>query len=347
MNSDVLNLIKISEIDKKASAKEPQIAAIEEELESKVRELNNLEWDIEEIRNDIKKSRLEIANSELSIAENNEKIAQLDVKMANAKSERELRALDAESGISKEKITFANQIIAELEAKIDNFKEKENEIADKMNALSELIKETRISVNERVGVIEKELKSIFDEKEVIAKHIDNKIIVFYEKIRKWAKDTSIVPIKKQACSGCFIRINDRIFVDLINADAITTGPHCGRILYLDKNDEVAMKEALKGENATKSAKSAKDSNKDSSGKSAKSAKSTAKNSSKDSGGKSATKKATTAKSATKSSSAKTATKSSSAKTASKSAKSTATKSSSTKSTASKAKSTPKKSTKKA
>ena len=331
MNSDVLNLIKISEIDKKASAKEPQIAAIEEELESKVRELNNLEWDIEEIRNDIKKSRLEIANSELSIAENNEKIAQLDVKMANAKSERELRALDAESGISKEKITFANQIIAELEAKIDNFKEKENEIADKMNALSELIKETRISVNERVGVIEKELKSIFDEKEVIAKHIDNKIIVFYEKIRKWAKDTSIVPIKKQACSGCFIRINDRIFVDLINADAITTCPHCGRILYLDKNDEAAMKEALKGENATKSAKSAKDSNKDSSGKSA-------------------TKKATTAKSATKStksSSAKTATKSSSAKTASKSAKSTATKSSSTKSTASKAKSAPKKATKKA
>ena len=341
MNSDVLNLIKISEIDKKASAKEPQIAAIEEELESKVRELNNLEWDIEEIRNDIKKSRLEIANSELSIAENNEKIAQLDVKMANAKSERELRALDAESGISKEKITFANQIIAELEAKIDNFKEKENEIADKMNALSELIKETRISVNERVGVIEKELKSIFDEKEVIAKHIDNKVIVFYEKIRKWAKDTSIVPIKKQACSGCFIRINDRIFVDLINADAITTCPHCGRILYLDKNDEVAMKEALKGENTTKSAKSAKDSNKDSSGKGAKNAKSTAKNSSKDSSTKSATKKATTAKSATKS------TKSSSAKTASKSAKSTATKSSSTKSTASKAKSTPKKATKKA
>lgn len=319
MNSDVLNLIKISEIDKKASAKEPEIAAIEEELESKVRELNNLEWDIEEIRNDIKKSRLEIANSELSIAENNEKIAQLDVKMANAKSERELRALDAESGISKEKITFANQIIAELEAKIDNFKEKENEIATKMNGLSELIKETRVSVNERVGVIQEELKSIFDEKEVIAKNIDNKIIIFYEKIRKWAKDTSIVPIKKQACSGCFIRINDRIFVDLINADAITTCPHCGRILYLDKNDEVAMREALKSENATKSTK---DSSKDSGAKSTKSA--------------SSAKKPSSAKSATKSTSTKSA----------KSTKSSATKST-TKSTATKAKSAPKKATQKA
>lgn len=287
MNNDLLNLIKISEIDKKASAKEPEIAAIEEELESKVRELNSLEWDLEEIRNDIKKSRIEIANSELSIAENNEKIAQLEKKMAVAKSERELRALDAENGISKEKITFANQIIADLEAKIANFKEKENEIATKMSELGEIIKETQVSVNGRVGVIQEELKSIFDEKEVIAKNIDNKIIIFYEKIRKWAKDSSIVPIKKQACSGCFIRINDRIFVDLINADAITTCPHCGRILYLDKAEMEAIKEAKENEKVAKSttktaskSKVAKDSKK-SSAKVAKdsSAKSTAKKSS--------------------------------------------------------------------
>ncbi len=275
MNNDLLNLIKISEIDKKASAKEPEIAAIEEELESKVRELNSLEWDLEEIRNDIKKSRIEIANSELSIAENNEKIAQLEKKMAVAKSERELRALDAENGISKEKITFANQIIADLEAKIANFKEKENEIATKMSELGEIIKETQVSVNGRVGVIQEELKSIFDEKEVIAKNIDNKIIIFYEKIRKWAKDSSIVPIKKQACSGCFIRINDRIFVDLINADAITTCPHCGRILYLDKAEMGAMKEAKENEKVAKSTtKATKDSNSKSAKTATKKAKST-------------------------------------------------------------------------
>ena len=251
MNNDLLNLIKISEIDKRASAKEPQIAAIEDELESKVKELNSLEWDLEEIRSDIKKSRVEIANSELSIAENSEKIAQLEKKMAVAKSEREFRALDAENGISKEKITFANQIIADLEAKIANFKEKENEITTKMSELEAIIKETRVSVESRVGVIQEELKTLFDEKEVIAKNIDNKIIIFYEKIRKWAKDSSIVPIKKQACSGCFIRINDRIFVDLFKADAITTCPHCGRILYLDKAEMEAMKEAHKNEKATK------------------------------------------------------------------------------------------------
>lgn len=308
MNNDLLNLIKISEIDKRASAKEPQIAAIEDELESKVKELNSLEWDLEEIRSDIKKSRVEIANSELSIAENSEKIAQLEKKMAVAKSEREFRALDAENGISKEKITFANQIIADLEAKIANFKEKETAIIDKMNELQETIKEVRVSVDSRVSVIHDELKTIFDEKEVIAKNIDNKIIIFYEKIRKWAKDSSIVPIKKQACSGCFIRINDRIFVDLFKADAITTCPHCGRILYLDKAEMEAMKEAKENEKVAKNAtKTAKDS-------SAKGTSKVAKDSSQKST-KTATKKAVS-KATTKSTSAKTKT----AKSATKSTK---------------------------
>ena len=138
----------------------------------------------------------------------------------------------------------------------------------------------KVSVESRVGVIQEELKTIFDEKEVIAKNIDNKIIIFYEKIRKWAKDSSIVPIKKQACSGCFIRINDRIFVDLFKADAITTCPHCGRILYLDKAEMEAIKEAQKNEKATKEVapKSAKSTTKKATSKSAtsKSAKSATK-----------------------------------------------------------------------
>ncbi|MGX3010545.1 zinc ribbon domain-containing protein [Helicobacter sp. 23-1044] len=302
MNNDLLNLIKISEIDKRASAKEPQIAAIEYELESKVKELNSLEWDLEEIRNDIKKSRVEISNSELTIAENSEKIAQLEKKMAVAKSEREFRALDAENGISKEKITFANQIIADLEAKIANFKEKESAIIDKMNELQEIIKETQVSVNERVGVIHDELKTIFNEKALIAKTIENKLIVFYEKVRKWAKDSSVVPIKKQACSGCFIRINDRIFVDLFKADAITTCPHCGRILYLEQSERERYADSDK-----KTTKKSAESSKKSSAKSTKSAESSAKKATKKSAESSA--KKTTAKSTKSAESKKSATKS--------------------------------------
>lgn len=235
MNNDLINLIKIAQIDKEASAKEPEITKIEEELNIKLRELEELESSLDDIKNNIKKAKLSISNNELIIEENSEKITQIDQKMANAKSEREIRALDAENGLAKEKITFANESITNLEKEIIKLSEKEKEKEINIEEIKKEVEEIRVSVDKRTAVIRNELNAILASKDEIVENIDNKIITFYEKIRKWAKDTSVVPIKKQACSGCFIKINDRIFMELANADSIITCPHCGRILYIEQD----------------------------------------------------------------------------------------------------------------
>ncbi len=233
MNTDLQYLIKIAKIDKEASMLEPKIAAIEEKLNVKIKTLNQMKDEIDEIKNNIKKSTVEIANNELLIQENNERLEQIDKKMANAKSERELRALDAENGLAKEKIAFANEEINHLEKEIEQLKEKEKDVLEKIEHINKEIETTKVEVEKKTEVIKANLKKIFDSKDKLTKKIDHKIIVFYEKVRKWAKDTSVVPVKKQACSGCFIKINDRIFVELTNQENITTCPHCGRILYIE------------------------------------------------------------------------------------------------------------------
>ena len=72
--------------------------------------------------------------------------------------------------------------------------------------------------------------------------MDQKIISFYEKIRKWAKNTAVVPVKKQACYGCFMKINDKTYSEVIKGEEIVTCPHCGRILYIEKEEEEATEE---------------------------------------------------------------------------------------------------------
>lgn len=234
MNNDLINLIKIAQIDKEASTKEPEINKIEEELNIKLRELEEIESSLDDVRDNIKKAKLSISNNELIIEENNEKITQIDQKMASAKSEREIRALDAENGLAKEKITFANESINNLEKEIIKLSEKEKGQESNIEEIKKEIEEIKTSVEERTAIIRNELNTILASKDNIIENIDNKIIAFYEKIRKWAKDTSVVPVKKQACSGCFIKINDRIFMELKNADSIITCPHCGRILYIEQ-----------------------------------------------------------------------------------------------------------------
>lgn len=232
MNKDLQSLIKLAEIYKDAAKLEPKIIEIEDELNVKLKAQIQSQDELEYLKTDTKRVKLEIANNELLIKENNEKIVQIDKKMASAKSEHEIRALDAENGLAKEKITFANEEISKLEKELEYFKDKEKELLKTIETMDKEIEETKVEVQKKTTKIKSELQKIFDNKEKLAKSIDNKVIIFYEKIRKWAKDTSVVVVRKQACSGCFIKINDRIYSELLKSDDIITCPHCGRILYI-------------------------------------------------------------------------------------------------------------------
>ena len=66
--------------------------------------------------------------------------------------------------------------------------------------------------------------------------MSQKILTFYEKIRKWAGNTTVVPVRKQACYGCFMRINDKTYADAIKGEEIITCPHCGRVLYIETEE---------------------------------------------------------------------------------------------------------------
>ncbi|RDU57997.1 zinc ribbon domain-containing protein [Helicobacter sp. MIT 99-5507] len=232
MNKDLQNLIALAEIDKEASQLEPQITDIENELNDKIKLQAKTKDELESLQNSAKRAKVDISANELIIQENSEKIEQIDKKMASVKSEQEIRALDAENGLAKEKIAYANEQIAHIHKELESFVEKEEEIQNRIQELEKEIEVSKEDVQKKTAKVKAELKKVFDNKEKIAKNIDNKVLIFYEKIRKWAKDTSIVVVKKQACSGCYIRINDMVYSELLKSDDIITCPHCGRILYI-------------------------------------------------------------------------------------------------------------------
>jgi predicted nucleic acid-binding Zn-ribbon protein len=78
---------------------------------------------------------------------------------------------------------------------------------------------------------------LFEQKQNLVAKMSQKILAFYDKIRRWAKNTAVVPVRKQACMGCFMRINDKTYAEVIKGEEITTCPHCGRILYLEPQKE--------------------------------------------------------------------------------------------------------------
>ncbi len=84
---------------------------------------------------------------------------------------------------------------------------------------------------DRMERIEKQRRELFLKRETKIRTIDQKVLAFYEKIRRWSKNSAVVPVRKQACYGCYMKLNDSSYAEVIRAEEICTCHHCGRILY--------------------------------------------------------------------------------------------------------------------
>lgn len=234
MNRYLKQLIEIAEIDKEIDSFEPRIAEAKFEVNQILKQKDAVMNDIATLEDECKDLSLKINKNDGHLAELNKKLEDITRKWKMVKTEKENKALSLEEEILKEQVTFANE---EIERLGKNKTSKEEEISNKqeeINKLGEREEELKTAVQGLLANIYKQRESILQKKEVLTRKMDQKISHFYEKIRKWAKNTSVVPIYKQACGGCFIRLNDKLFTDVLKSEDIITCPHCGRILFIDE-----------------------------------------------------------------------------------------------------------------
>lgn len=237
MNPHLKQLIELSKVDKEIDAFEPQIEEANSKYEAALAKKESIDTDIENLTNEIKEEQLKKHKNELHLAELSQKLEDNSKKSAEVKTEREMKSLQLEEEIAKEQVTFANEEIARLE-KIIESKQEQVEVAKvSLGEVDENLETVKSEVDKKLEVINKDRQKVFVQKEKLLGSINQKGLTFYQKIRRWARNTTVVPVEEQACMGCYMTINDKIFSDVIRAEDITTCPHCGRILHVEESNE--------------------------------------------------------------------------------------------------------------
>ena len=240
MNKHLEQLIELSMIDKEIDAFEPQIEEATHKYESAYAVKETVLSDIETLENEIKEEKLKKQKNELHLAELSQKLEENAKKSNEVKNEREMKSLQLEEEIAKEQIDFANEEIARLEKLIENKEEKINDLKASLEDIDANLATVKAEVDEIIGSIDQERQKVFERKEKLVSEMNQKGLVFYQKIRRWAKDTTAVEVKNKACMGCFMVISDYVYSEVIKGEEITTCPHCGRILYINpENSEEA------------------------------------------------------------------------------------------------------------
>lgn len=239
MNKYLEDLVKLSKFDGKISSFEPQIENEKEKLATFVEIAEEIKKNINETYAQIDDVKSKRTKNNIHLAELKSKLDDISKKGAVVNTEKEIKALQLEEEIAKEQISFANEEIERLDKlsaiKDEELKELQERLAEEENG----IKDLQVAVDNAIEEINKERNVIYQERAELLANFDNKILTFYEKIKRWAKDTAVVPVKKQACYGCFMKISDQTYAEVIKSDEIINCPHCGRIIYKEEETQEA------------------------------------------------------------------------------------------------------------
>lgn len=128
--------------------------------------------------------------------------------------------LEKEMEVLEGKIVVAKRDTEALSPELD---EMQRELADRQKDLERVHKEHE----------EEELK-LKHEREKLAARISKSDLNLYNRIRRAKNGSAVVPVRRNACGGCYKRVPPQIALELRKNARVLTCEHCGRILVSDE-----------------------------------------------------------------------------------------------------------------
>ena len=233
MNKHLKELIELAKNDQAIDSYTPQIEAADKKIAKVQKKMDMLQDEIDMLDKNITDNEEKVKTFDDQLVMLNEQLTSNAKKVKDISTEKEMKALSLEEDIAKEKMKFANEEIDRLQGINKTKKTLLEEAEEKIKIISVDFEKVNAEVSAECAEIEKAKGALFVQREEKSRALEQKVLSFYEKIRIWAGNTAVVPVKKQACYGCYMKLNDKSYSEIIKADEICNCPHCGRILYIE------------------------------------------------------------------------------------------------------------------
>jgi len=237
LNKHLNELIELAKNDQAIDSYTPQLEAADKKVARVQKKIDAAQGELDELTTAIADNEEKVKGFEEQLTLLNEQLTSNAKKLKEISTEKEMKALSLEEDIAKEKMTFANEEIERLQGINETKTSLLDEASEKVNTLTADFNTINKEVSAEKAEIEKIKGELFIKREELSRNIEQKVLSFYEKIRIWAGNTAVVPVKKQACYGCYMKLNDKTYSEVIKGDEICNCPHCGRILYIESVTE--------------------------------------------------------------------------------------------------------------
>lgn len=205
-----------------------EVQDLEDEVVGLETRINNIQSELTRLENEINAMKNQITESEGLMKK-------YETQQMKVRNNREYDSLTKEIEYQSLEIKIAEKKIKEyseeLKTKNETFKKAEKNLDEKK-------KDLEYSKKELSGIVEETQK---DEEELsklsltIEDKIEDRLLKAYKRIRESASNgLVVVPIKRDACGGCFNQIPPQRQLDVRTHKKIIVCEYCGRILIDDE-----------------------------------------------------------------------------------------------------------------
>lgn len=234
----------VSEIDRIKSLRgelPQEVADMETALEALNDKVAKIREEMDACQNKISDMQSKIDAADALIAQYSEQQNDIQNNKQYEFLTKEIEYQGLEIELCNKRIRENLEMIQELKNRearaLSEIEERRNDLDLKKGELDEIIAETR---NEEEMLREKAKK--------IENNVDTKLLTTFRRIHKKAHNgLAIVPIEREACSGCFNKITPQRQIDVKMRKKIIVCEYCGRILIdEDLANENEMRRRRKG-----------------------------------------------------------------------------------------------------
>jgi uncharacterized protein len=205
-----------------------EVQDLEDEIAGLETRLGNLKEEVIVLEKSVAKKNIEIQEADALIKKYEE-------QQKNVRNNREFDSLSKEIEYQNLEIELFNKKIREFNSQIEEKKvvisESEATLADRQNDLEN----KRSELDEIISDTQKEEESLYKKLETVQTIIEDRLLTAYKRIRSNARNgLAVVPVKRDACGGCFNQIPPQRQLDIKSRKKIIVCEYCGRILVDDE-----------------------------------------------------------------------------------------------------------------
>ena len=239
------SLVKLQTIDSNRDELLKVRGALPDEVMDLEDEIAGYQTRVEKQNQELAELEEKIESNKTAIKDAEKLIKKYEEQQMNVRNNREYDAITKEVELQQLEIQILEKRIKESYGKIDTKKE---EIAVTSETLSERSKDLDSKKSELETISaesEVDEQKLVKDRDKASKHVEDRLLVAYNKVRKNMRNgLAVVAVKRGACGGCFNVVPPQKQAEIREKKKVIVCEHCGRILA-DVEDVVVEEEAPK------------------------------------------------------------------------------------------------------